>query len=211
GWGSLQNTVEEVGRFTGRPARHVSNGKFGRSAAGNVGLEQAKGQWCLFLDDDDLLFADHLELLAGTLLENSDAVAAYSLAWEVQTDSSGIAEGKYSEERYTVPRVLREEYNYTVLEQHNMMPIQSVLFERRLFEERGGFDADLNALEDWVLWLCYGYGNRFVYVPKVTSMYRTPSSPTVRKKRQKVFDVAHSVAQERARSRIKSLGLLLEE
>ncbi|MCI5164245.1 MAG: glycosyltransferase [Candidatus Electrothrix sp. AX5] len=211
GGNSLQTTVEEIGCLTGRPALYISNEKLGRSSAGNVGLAQAKGRWCLFLDDDDLLFADHLELLAGTLLEDSDAVAAYSLAWEVQTDSSDIADGKYSEEEYKVPPVLKEEYNYTVLEHHNLMAIQSVLFERRLFEERGGFDADLDALEDWVLWLCYGYGNRFVYVPKVTSMYRTPSGQTVRKERQEVLDVAYTTAKERVHSRMKSLGLLLEE
>lgn len=204
---SLQAVVEQIGQLTGRPAMYINNAKLGRSAAGNVGLENARGRWCLFLDDDDLLFAEHVEVLVSALTEHSDAVAAYSLAWEVQTDDSCIADGTYIEEQYSVPSVLTEEYDYKTLEHHNFMAIQSVLFERRLFEERGGFVPDLDVLEDWVLWLCYGYGNQFIYVPKVTSMFRTPSGQTVRDNRQNVIDSGYETALERARSRIGALGL----
>ncbi len=202
----LQPVVEQIGQLTGRPAIYISNEKFGRSAAGNIGLENAKGQWCLFLDDDDLLFADHIEVLVSSLMEQKDAVAAYSLAWDVHTDDSGVSDGKYTEEQYFVPQVLRGEYDYKTLEHHNLMAIQSVLFERRLFEERGGFDVDLDVLEDWVLWLCYGFGNQFIHVPRVTSMFRTPLSKTIRDSRQDVIDSGYEVALERVSTRIAGFG-----
>lgn len=39
----------------------------------------------MFLDDDDLLFADHVETLAGVMLNDKGLSAAYSLAYEICT------------------------------------------------------------------------------------------------------------------------------
>jgi len=207
GGDSLQPLVEQIGQLTGRPAAYFNIDKLGRSIAGNVGLENARGRWCLFLDDDDLLFADHVEVLVSALLAQNDAVAAYTLAWEVQTDDSFFIEGKYTEKQYVVPSVLKEGYDYKTLQHHNLMAIQSVLFEHRLFKERGGFDSDLDVLEDWVLWLCYGFGNQFIYVPRVTSMFRTPFSKNIKDSRQKAIDSGYQVALERVSSKISGFAL----
>ena len=42
---------------------YVPLSKSGRCMAGNKALEAATGQLCCFLDDDDLFYADHLEVL----------------------------------------------------------------------------------------------------------------------------------------------------
>lgn len=78
------------------------------------------------------------------------------------------------------------------------MAIQSVLFERRLYQQRGGFETDMDALEDWVLWLRYAYGHQFVYVPKVTSMFRTPAKFSDTTSRQEALNAAYIEAQKRA-------------
>ena len=202
----LQPVVDHIGQLTGRPAIFIENEKLGRSSAGNVGLANAKGRWCLFLDDDDLLFAEHIETLVSALTKAPDAVAAYSPSWEVETDDSAIAEGFYTEKTFSIPSALTEKYNYETLKHHNLMAIQSVLFERQLFEERGGFDTDLDVLEDWVLWLCYGYENRFIYVPKVTSMFRTPFNQEKRNQRQTLIDAGYGPAVDRANSRIDAFS-----
>jgi GT2 family glycosyltransferase len=194
---TMRGLVEETAKITGRNTLFVANGKHGRSSTGNAGLAVAKGRWCLFLDDDDLLFADHIEVLATVLLGDGHAVASYSLAWEVITDSSRLAEGHYMETTHDVPTALRQNFDFDVLLHHNYMAIQSVLFERALFLERGGFEEDMDALEDWTLWACYAYRNRFVYVPKVTSMFRTPADPVTIQKRTDVFKAAHPVAVTR--------------
>jgi len=203
----LQPVVEQIGQLTGKPALYLNIDKLGRSEAGNVGLENSTGRWCMFLDDDDLLFSEHVEQLVCALTKHTEAVAAYSLAWELYTDSDEISEGKYTELRYDTPSFLGDEYDYNTLEHRNLMAIQSVLFERRLFEERGGFDTDMDALEDWGLWLCYGFGNEFFYVPKVTSMFRTPSCQAARESRQNIHDAMQGAILERARLKIDDLGL----
>lgn len=199
-----EETVKEIAQLTGRAISFIKQPKLGRSAAGNAGLAAARGKWCLFLDDDDLLFADHLETLALALRQDSSACAAYSLAWEVLTEYQ-FGDGKHIEKCHSVSGLQRQDFDYSVLKHHNYMPIQSVLFERRLFVERGGMDEALNSLEDWNMWLRFAYRNKFAYVPKVTSLYRAPADNQQNKLRQKVLHDNYNLAQQRAEEFIKTM------
>ncbi|MDE2260344.1 MAG: glycosyltransferase [Betaproteobacteria bacterium] len=210
GGDTLRELVAGMGQLTGRPATYIALDKVGRSVAGNAGLAAATGRWCLFLDDDDLLFADHVEVLVHALRQDRDAVAAYTPAWEVFTDSAHLKDGKYQEYTHEVPLPLQQPFDRNILLHHNMMAIQSVLFERRLFIQRGGFDEDMEALEDWVLWLRYSCGNHFLYVPKVTSLFRTPADSGQYQQRLVVLDAAYKPAVARAKAQAEALELRLQ-
>lgn len=195
---SMRTLVTNIIETTGRSIQFIKLDKLGRSATGNAGLSVAKGRWCLFLDDDDLLFSDHIENLVNTLIEKTDTVAAYSLAWEIPTQTSELDKGEFFEIDHRIPSALRQEFDYKTLLNHNFMPIQSVLFNRQLFEERGGFEEDMDALEDWVLWKKYAaLGNQFAYLPKVTSMYRIPSEADKIRQRIDDFHLAYPLALAR--------------
>jgi GT2 family glycosyltransferase len=198
GGDTMISTVKNMEEVTNFPVRFIGLEKSGRSKVGNAGLAVARGLWCLFLDDDDLLFADHIETLINALQSNPHAAAAYSLAWEVVTDMADVAEGSYRELTYRVPPVFFQQFDFEALMHHNYMPIQSVLFRRRLFEERGGFCEDMDALEDWNLWIRYAYENQFLYVPRVTSLFRTPACRREQKKRCDAFEKAYPIAVARA-------------
>ncbi|WP_339502571.1 glycosyltransferase [Pseudomonas silesiensis] len=180
-----------------RSIRFYGLDKVGRSVTGNHGLEMAKGTYCMFLDDDDLLFSDHVEVLVAALAKDRDAVAAYSLAMEVGTVIA--PDGRYTEVSHEMPSYFKQEYDYNILLDHNFIPIQSLLFLRDLYLQRGGFETDMSNLEDWNLWLRYGYGNVFTYVPKTTSLFRTPADPNVRLERHKLLHDAYSIAKDRAK------------
>ena len=75
------------------------------------------------------------------------------------------------------------------------MPIQTVLFQRKLFEQYGGFDPDLDNLEDWNLWVRFSLKHDFLMVPKVTSLYRVPASVDKALQRQSVLDDYYDKAQ----------------
>ncbi len=175
--------------------RFVAGPKKGRSFAGNIGLDAAHGDYCMFLDDDDLLYADHVETLVATLRSHPKACAAYALSFEVRSECT---ETGCKEEPYTTPASFWQPWDYTVIEDHNFIPIQSLLFSRKLFLERGGFDTDLEQLEDWNLWLRYGLGNTFEFVPKTTSLFRTPSHQDNRLRRQLALHSAYDEAKKRA-------------
>lgn len=180
--------------------------KVGRSATGNFGLLKSTGSYCLFLDDDDLLFADHIEVLVSSLTKHPNASAAYSLAYLVPTDMNQD-KSFYTEEDYTTLKVFYQPFDYNVLCDHNYFPIQSVLFKKDLFLERGGFDESLTYLEDWNLWLRYAYKSIFIYVPKTTSLYRIPSNKKLQHDRHVLLENAYDDAKEKAIKLIKEMKL----
>ncbi len=209
GGDSMQMLIDEMQPALPRTVRYFGLAKCGRSATGNHGLRQANGRWCLFLDDDDLLFADHVEVLVNTMLTETQSRAAYTLAWEVPTDSSQLAQGSFREMTYQVPAPLRQIFDYGVLRHHNFMPIQAVLFERSLYLERGGFDEDMDALEDWTLWVRYAHKNEFTYVPKLTSLFRVPENAEQTRQRSEIFAAAYPLALTRNSVRTEAIDAML--
>lgn len=187
--------IEKIQEFySGASIFYFCQEKLGRSAAGNKGLGKARGKWCIFLDDDDLFLPDHVEILVNELASNEDLSAAYSLAWEVKTDTGSFG---YSEKFYLTAPVFYQEYSQETLMHHNYIPIQCVLFSRSLFVERGGFDESLDQLEDWNLWVKYSINNKFKWVCKTTSMYRTPYSTQHATNRKALLDLNYAIVQEK--------------
>lgn len=143
----------------------------GRCVAGNKALELASGKYLNFLDDDDLFYNDHVEVLVGEL-ENSSNMVAYATSFETPIVVSSRTPYVYKElDEYVL---LSVEYNILKLLYSNITPIQCVMFNREVYEKCGGFDVKLDALEDWDLWIRYALKYPFKFVKKTTSIYRVP-------------------------------------
>ncbi len=111
--------------------------KMGRSKVGNVALSMASGELIGFLDDDDLLFADHVETLVSELLNNPEVSGAYAMAFEVKTEALSNEPWRYREVDYNV--LHRQDFSKAVLWDHNYIPIQSIIFRRRFADDVDGF------------------------------------------------------------------------
>jgi GT2 family glycosyltransferase len=180
----------------------ATGGKVGRARAGNIALAEARGEWFNFLDDDDLLFADHVEVLLDAVAKHG-AKGAYGLAWETPIRVSDHDTAQYEELAYLTRH--RHPFDRIALWHHNILPIQAVLFHRSLYERYGGFAEDMDQLEDWNLWTRYTLEDEFVLVEKTTSKYRVPSSVREAAARQALLDRAYRDAIERQ----KTLRLLV--
>lgn len=178
-----------------------------RCRTGNLGLDAATGTFCNFLDDDDLLFADHVEYLVAAFEKAPDAAACYALAWEAKTIHDPAHPGRMLEVMHSSLPGHRREFDREVLSQFNYMPIQAVLFRRSVFERYGGFDPRLENLEDWELWRRYSLHADFRYCAKTTSLYHIPADLEVQAGRQALLDDYYALAQrigDEARDRFLS-------
>ncbi|WP_336245840.1 glycosyltransferase family 2 protein [Paenibacillus apiarius] len=163
-----------------------TNEKVGRCIAGNIAMEMAKGEYFNFLDDDDLFYADHVETLVSQIQKNPDYKVVYSIAFEVPTKVISTNPYKYKELFHNVQH--RQPFNRLLLLHHNYFPIQTVMFEQSIYKELGGMDPELEVLEDWDLWLRYALKHEFLFVEKLTSLYRVPAEIMNAHERQLLFD-----------------------
>ena len=158
--------------------------RHGRSANGNRAAALAKGEYLNFLDDDDYFYPDHVELLMTELLQHpqADMVLGSSMALFGTLEQAQTALQNMTFDHITLFRMC----------QMNCIPIQSVLFRKRLFEEYGGLDESLDAHEDWAMWLRYWQHAKRIHkegpdIRRATSIFVQPASEAGRKARMEQY------------------------
>jgi len=180
--------------------------KRGRCHAGNIGLSLSTGTFLSFLDDDDAIMADHIEVLVDELLAHPESAAVYSLSWEVETKAFHSPEFGYADVNFSTPPHLRQPFSREVISHHNYIPIQTLLFRRSLYESYGGLDESMDYLEDWNLWVRYSSEQEFLFVEKTTSLFRTPHEPEARDKRHQLLHAYYTVAREKNAMALGKIG-----
>ena len=145
----------------GFPTRLVSSGQaLGRSAAANSGLDAAVGEHCIFLDDDDWFYPDHLAKLVMCALQHPTVRAVHTEAVCVD------ARGHRTAQLFDFPYAPNE------LKYGNFLPIHTVLFQRKLVELGCRFDQAFDLYEDWDFWLQVETHTAMAFVPGVSAAYR---------------------------------------
>lgn len=178
--------------------------KAGRSKAGNLAMSAATGKYLNFLDDDDLFYADHVEVLVTNLLKTENR-AAYSFAFETPVEVRSKEPYVYEVKGWNATHT--QEFDKVKLCHHNYIPIQAIMFEKSLFEESGGLDETLDALEDWDLWVRYSLHTDFTCVKKTTSLYRVPHDRKINSERQKALDEALTVVRNKHKTYIQTVSV----
>lgn len=151
-----------VGDWCGRfPLRVVSddNQPLARSRAANVGLDAARGNYLIFLDDDDEFLPHHIARLKAELDGSESVIAAYSAIRCI--DASG-QEIKYFAHQFD-PIKLRID---------NYIPVHAVLFRRLAVDQGANFDEALEVCEDWDFWLQLVEQGDFRFISETGAIYR---------------------------------------
>ncbi|MFV0340710.1 MAG: hypothetical protein ACK5MA_08835, partial [Parachlamydiaceae bacterium] len=121
-------------------------------------------------------------------VQTSGLKGAYALSWEVPVDFTDKTNWQYKEYGYYL--IWKRRFSKLLVWYTNPFPIQTVLFHRSLFTDNGGFDSNLDVLEDWDLWIRYTYRNDFQLVEKTTSKYKVPAHSDEAQNRLKPFEKA---------------------
>ncbi len=166
GQGNVHAVVKEFDRFF--PVRLIPTEEpGGRAVAATLGARQARGKYLNFLDDDDLLYSDHLSKLVG-FLESTGERVAYSDCEQCQYC---WRDGAFRPVAEREP-FFGQYYDRDRLYFQNYIPFMSAMFQRSLAEEVGYFDGSLDVLEDWDFWIRASERTDFYRVPGATALYR---------------------------------------
>lgn len=136
----------------------------GRAHAGNVGIEHAAGKYVGFLDDDDIYYPNHLETLVNVLETEQNCKVAY-------TDSTYVFHEWIKDRYVTVNKDVpySQDFDRQRLLVSNYIPLLNVLFRKDLVSNAGSFDEELEAHEDWDLWIRLSQHSDFYHIKKITA------------------------------------------
>jgi len=147
--GSTDNTcqiVSELGNQSGK-VQYIYQDNRGRSAARNLGVRAAQGDYVAFLDSDDIFLPNKLNVQVLTLEKNFDFGMAYSTFFRMQKK-------RYVLENAVSPGKKMSGWIYPELLfiKKNIITVPSVMVRTQILKEVGGFDETMHTCEDLDLW-----------------------------------------------------------
>jgi glycosyltransferase involved in cell wall biosynthesis len=151
-------TAAAIGAMAGPDLRVVRSENRGLSAARNLGISYARGEYISCLDADDMFQPEWLELAVRRL--DADPDIAFVSHW---LEAFGEEEGEWTPGRSDLAALLDQNvFN------------GAALFRRRLVDVVGGFDESMReGCEDWEFWIrVLEAGHRGAIIPVVLYRYR---------------------------------------
>jgi glycosyltransferase involved in cell wall biosynthesis len=170
--GSTDATAERVRQWAKRANVRwiVGPCRAGRpSVPRNRALRAASGEFVAFLDADDLWMPHKIADQVQAFAEYPDLVMVYSA---LRAFGRGT---RFSSAQYGLkPWPTRAALSRDALEAANTVPCSSVMVRREIIDRLGGFDEDpeMQAVEDYDLWLRVSSLGPIGFIPRVHGSYR---------------------------------------
>jgi teichuronic acid biosynthesis glycosyltransferase TuaG len=150
-----------------------NTGKKGVSTARNLGISRAKGDWIAFLDADDIWMKEKLEKQINQL--NGCRWGHTNSFYFGYNQSGSTKRSDFTE--------LGSGMVFQILLLDNFVTTSTVIAERQLLINSGGFDESFDMLEDWKLWLLLSKSEPLSFCELPLVKYRVTPGSTSRRAR----------------------------
>lgn len=137
----------------------------GRAHAGNVGIENARGDYAGFLDDDDELYPEHVGTLTSFMNQSGCKVAYTAVAFVEE-----IPDGDSGQVRILPKGTFASDFSYDDLLIGNYIPLISLLFRADVLKNFM-FDESFELYEDWDMLIRTGEVTPFHFIKRITAVY----------------------------------------
>jgi glycosyltransferase involved in cell wall biosynthesis len=167
--GSTDDTAAVIGAL-GPPVRYLHQPNSGVSAARNRGVSESIGRYVAFLDADDAWLPQKLAKQLGALraaaLRAAPGCRLCYTAFVAADSDLNPTEVRHPE--------MRDGALESLLMHGNVVGAggSTMLCERGLFREAGGFDPTLSQCADWDMWIRLAALTEFLYLDEPLATYR---------------------------------------
>ena len=168
--GSNDDTNNVVSSFHEPKIKYFPQLNKGVSAARNLGLEKAQGQWITYLDSDNILYPQHLEKMLQAITADNAYIFSFPRGHRYQ---ELWLEGKMVERIEDLVEFKEHFTAQDIVHRKLHTDTNGLFHSRKVIDDGIRFDEKLTKMEDWdlLLTLCERYPNGFLYVNEILYEY----------------------------------------
>ena len=169
---SIDGTEELIKNIDDERIHYIKNNiNLGPAETRNIGVKIAKGEYIAFLDSDDVWKNNKLEKQMQKMNENKNYAMCYCKFNHFMEGRSQVFPSEHNEKNELEGNV------YKTLLKENKVSTQTMLINKRIFNDIGGFDSSMRAVEDWDLALRISAKYEIAYVDEaLVDVYYTEGS-----------------------------------
>jgi glycosyltransferase involved in cell wall biosynthesis len=169
--GSTDNTKELIESLHDDRIRYVFQENAGVANARNRGLAEARGQWIAYLDSDNELLPQYLEVMHEHITEHADTVLVLPRTHRIleQYEDDQLIESKPDK----IDIVTEDITIHDIFMRTFHADTNGLMHHRKVYDEGIIWDPAIPVMEDWDLALAIGakYPDGFLFVNEILVTY----------------------------------------
>jgi len=171
---SSDNSSKIVKSYADKRIKYFKSSEHSRlGKARNEAIRYASGEWCAFLDCDDLWTVDKLQKQISMIKHNNIGLVYGGISvFSSRIKHNAIWSNRMIKSKNNLTNNLPEGEIFDKLLQYNFIPLVSAIFRRDLFNQIGGISEHMEIAEDYDLFVKLSYLTRVCAVQEVIGYYR---------------------------------------